>query len=133
VRGSDIGLSADIQSRWLWVSSGVRHIERMNTRTTKPVLGLLLLTLGLVVMSLGVQWLFFAGLALLVLSGLLSSRQRTKGRSSFAWLLCIGAALFLLWFSSYGMERPPLTALVAVWLASIVEEFHRWRAAGSPT
>jgi hypothetical protein len=71
--------------------------------------------------------MFFFGLAFVVLSGLLSFRQRTRTGSIVAWLLCVAAVLFLVWFSSYGAERPPFAALIAVWLSGIAEELHGWR------
>jgi len=99
----------------------------MRNPNAKLAVGLGLLTAGLIFVSLGIRWLFFAGLALVVLSGVLSFRQRTRLGSVLAWLLCIAAVIFLVLFSSYGVERPPLVGLVAVWLAGIAEELHGWR------
>jgi hypothetical protein len=99
----------------------------MKNSNTKLVFGLGFLTAGLILVSIGIRWLFFVGLAFVVLSGVLSFRQRTRSGSVIAWLFCIGAIVFLVLFSSYGVERPPLAALVAVWLSGIAEELHGWR------
>ena len=101
--------------------------ERMKNPNTKLAVSMGLLTAGMIFVSLGIRWLFFLGLALVVFSGVLSFRQRTRAGSVLAWLLCIAAGLFLVWFTSYGVERPPLVALLAVWLSGIVDELHSWR------
>jgi len=97
------------------------------TAAQQLVVGLASLTVGLVLVSFGIRWLFFSGLALILLSGMSSFRRRTRVGSILAWLFCVGAVLFLVWFSSYGVQKPPLTALAAVWLAGIAEEFYGWR------
>ena len=99
----------------------------MKNPNTKLIVGLALLTSGLVLVSVGIRWLFFLGLAFVVLSGVFSFRYRTRSGSIVVWLFYIAAITFLVLFSSDGVEAPPRAALVAVWLSGIVEEFYGWR------
>ena len=90
-----------------------------------------LLIVGLVVLSIGGRWSFFTGLALVMVSGLFSLRRDGRPRSLVAQIirtvLFIGCIAFLIWFSSFGAEKPPLAALVGVWLGFSIDEFSSWR------
>jgi hypothetical protein len=89
-----------------------------------------LLIVGLVLLSIGGRWSFFTGLALVMISALFALRA-TKPRSFAGWiirlLLWVGCMAFLIWFSSFGAEKPPIAALVGVWLGCSIEEFNTWR------
>ena len=96
----------------------------------KFVAGQTLLIAGLVILSIGARWSFFTGLALVMISALFSLRA-TRPRS-FAGLivrllLWVGCMAFLVWFSSFGAEKPPVAALVGVWLGWSIDEFNTWR------
>jgi len=102
----------------------------MKNTDIKFVAGQILLIAGLVLLSIGGRWSFFTGLALVMISALFGLRA-TRSRSLFGLiirlLLWVGCMAFLVWFSSFGAEKPPLAALVGVWLGWSIDEFNTWR------
>ena len=103
----------------------------MKNTDLKFVASQTLLVVGLVILSIGDRWSFFFGLALVMISGLFSLRRDTRLMSPVAWivriLLFIGCIAFLIWFSSFGAVKPPLAALIGVWLGFSIDEFSSWR------
>src|SRR5260370_27287832 len=95
----------------------------MKTPERKLVLCLSLLTIGLILMSLGIRWLFFPGLVLFVLSGFLSSRQQTKLGKIVQWVAIICVFGFFAWRYSSGDYKPSWVALAGVWIWCILVEF----------
>ena|SRR5579859_2376584 len=100
----------------------VMHHSRMKTPERKLILCLSLLTIGLIFMSLGIRWLFFTGLVLLVLSGFLSSRQLTKLGKIVQWVVTICVFGFFAWYYSSGFYQPSWVPLAGVWISGIVVE-----------
>ena len=102
----------------------------MKNTDIKFVASQILLVVGLVVLSIGVRWSFFTGFALVMVSALFSLRA-TKPRSFTGWIirifLWVGCMVFLFWFSSFGTEKPPIAALVGVWLGCSIDEFNTWQ------
>jgi hypothetical protein len=99
----------------------------MKNADIKFVVGSVLLTAGLVLLAIGGRWLFFTGLAMVMISGLFTLRQKAQVLSVIGWLFYIGAVLFLVWFSRLGAERPSLFILAVFWAVIVGEEFYRWR------
>jgi hypothetical protein len=90
-----------------------------------------LLIAGLVILSIGGRLTFFSGLALVVIAGAFTLRRDAQPTSRVARLLWtlfyIGCVVFLIWFTSFGAEKPPVAALVGAWLAFSIDEFSWWR------
>lgn len=107
----------------------------MKNTDIKFAAGQILLIIGLAILSIGVRWSFFAGLALVMVSGLFSLRRDvrlwTPAAQIIRILLWIGCMVFLVWFSSFGAEKLPLAALVGVWLGYSIDEFSSWRKSRS--
>ena len=89
-----------------------------------------LLIVGLIVLSIGGRWSFFTGLALVMVSGRFALRRDSRPMRFIAWIIwavfCIGFIGLLVWVSSFGAEKPPLTALIGAWLAFSVDEYYWW-------
>jgi hypothetical protein len=105
-------------------------LNAMKTTDIKFAAGQLLLIAGMVIISFGVRWSFFIGLVLMMVSalfGLRSSWPRSWSGWLFRILLWIACIAFLVWLSAFGTEKPPLAALVGVWLGWSIEEFNTWR------
>ena len=102
----------------------------MKNTDIKFVAGQMLLIAGLVLLSIGGRWSFFTGLALVMISalfGLRATRPRSFAGLVVRILLWIACMAFLIWFSSFGAEKPPVAALVGVWLGWSIDEFNTWR------
>jgi glucose dehydrogenase len=104
----------------------------MKNTDIKLVAGQILLIGGLAILSIGSRWSFFIGLAVVMISGLLSLRRSVAPRSLIANIiravLWIGCMVFLVWFFSFGDKKPPFAALVGVWLGFSIDEFNSWRS-----
>jgi len=102
----------------------------MKSTDIKFAAGQLLLTGGLAIEYIGVPWSFFTGLGLVMSSGLLSLNA-ARPKSLLGWvirpLLFVGSMIFLVWFSSFGAEKPPLAALIGVWIGVSIDEFRSWQ------
>ena len=107
-----------------------RTTRAMKNTDIKFVTGQILLIVGLFLLSIGGQWSFFTGLILVMISALFSLRA-TRPNGFAGWiirlLLWIGCMAFLAWFSSFGTEKPPIAALVGVWLGCSIDEVNTWR------
>jgi hypothetical protein len=107
----------------------------MKNTDIKFVAGQICLIIGLAILSIGVRWSFFAGLAVVMVSGLFSLRRDarlwTPAAQIIRTLLWIGCMVFLVWFSSFGAKKLPLAALVGVWLGYSIDEFSSWRKSKS--
>ena len=108
----------------------------MKNSTTKLALNLGLFAVAAALMCIGNQWLFFFGLALMVISGFLSVRPRPR----MSWparlalgLLGLAAVGVFLWLSSCGREPLPLAAACAMMLGVSITEFRDWRASRDAT
>ena len=88
------------------------------------------MTVGMILMYIGLLWLSVLGLVLLMLAGLLSSRPWTRLGNIIHWFVCIGAFVFLAWRYSSGVYRPSLEGLAAAWLAVTASAFSDWRESG---
>jgi multisubunit Na+/H+ antiporter MnhG subunit len=98
------------------------------------VAGQTLFLVGLIILSIGSHWTFFAGLALVMVSaffGLRRTRPRSSVGSIIRILLGIGCIVCLVWFSSFGAKPPPVAALIGVWLGWSIDEFSAWRKSRS--
>jgi hypothetical protein len=108
----------------------------MKNSTTKVALNLSLFAVAAALMCIGNQWLFFFGLALMVISGFLSVRPRPR----MSWpahlacgLLGLAAVGVFLWLSSWGREPLPPAAACAAILGASISEFGYWRASRGAT
>lgn len=102
----------------------------MKNTDIKFVTGQILFIVGLVLLAISGRWSFFAGLALVMVSalfGLRAMRPRSFAGLAIRILLWISGVAFLIWFSSFGAEKPPIAALVGVWLGGSIDEFSTWR------
>jgi hypothetical protein len=99
----------------------------MKNPNAKLALGLALLATGLVLMCIGIRWLFFVGLALSAVSGTASLRPRKRvagpGRL-VSWFLWIGSVVLVLWLFSFGREPLPWSLAAVAMLAAAVPELH---------
>ena len=112
------------------------HDSAMKASNAKLVTSLALLAGGAVLMCLGIRWLFFLGLALTVISGLLSMRPCTRmpwWRHAVGWVGCLGAITVFLWLSSFGREPLPWAGACAGVFAVGMMEFDHWRASRRAT
>jgi hypothetical protein len=106
----------------------------MENPTTRLIVYSTLMTLGIVLMLLGIFWLMFLGLALVMLAEFLSSRNR--GLRGF--LVCAAAAIAILlrdMHNGTAFVQGPNSflfwiALGGVWLWAVASEFQRWRTGG---
>jgi hypothetical protein len=113
----------------------------MKNGSTRLVIYSTLMTLGVVLMLLGISWLMFLGLALIMLAAFFSSKQQDGGRRLAGFLLYAGGAVaFLVWDlrdgDAFVQKSPPVwfwTALAVAWTWGIVSEFHWWRKNRSVT
>jgi hypothetical protein len=104
------------------------------------VIHLTLLTLGIVLMSLGIDWLLFLGPALIILTSFFSARPPI-GRRSAGLLVCAVSAVACFFLNlRNGNAFTPKTQsiwwripLVGLWLWGVSHEFHRWRKTRSLT
>ena len=103
----------------------------MKNPNTKLALDLALLAIGLILMCIGIRWLFFVGLAVTAVSGMVSLRPRNRvgglGRL-VSWLLWIGGAVFILWLFSFGREPLPWSLAAVAMFAAAMPELYCWRA-----
>jgi hypothetical protein len=111
--------------------TNVTIIDRMKNSNSKLVLGLALLAIGLILMCIGIRWLYFLGLGIGVVSGSLSLRPRSRVgrlRRLFVWFSQIAAFLFIVWLSSLGREPLAWSTATVVMVAVGMTEFENWRA-----
>ena len=101
--------------------------EPMNASLTRLLVCWALTTISVALLCIGIPWFFFLGLALCLASLLFSSRPRTRRWKFIGWLGSLAAAVFLVWFSSYGREPLQWVPAVAVWFSVIVTELEWWR------
>lgn len=101
----------------------------MNNSDMRFALTLSLLTAGLGLMLVGMSWLTFLGLALVVFSDSYMSRRQPKPMA--LWVCLAGVVLGLMRGSRAFSRTPPewwdATVLVGVWLWGVFSEFRRWR------
>jgi hypothetical protein len=109
----------------------------MEDSSTRLVISTTLMTLGIVLMLLGISWLVFLGLALIMLSGLFPS-QKADSRGLVAFMIYAAGALMFLILDlhdgdAFVQETQPLwfrIAMVGTWFWSVISEFRRWRKKG---
>src|ERR1035437_6172299 len=106
-------------------------MKAMENSSTRLAVNLGLFAVALSLMCIGNRWLFFMGLALMLVSGCFSVRRRPH-MSWPGWLgvglLGAAAVGVFLWLSSCGREPlNPITACVAG-LGVVVTEVGYWRA-----
>ena len=103
----------------------------MKDNNAKLALGMAFLAIALILMCIGIRWLFFLGFGLAGVSTAFSLRRRTRvgplGRLAW-WLSRIGGVLFILWLSSFGSEPMPWFAAAAVMFVVGMTEVRCWRA-----
>lgn len=99
--------------------------------STRLALNLGMFAVALSLMCIGNRWLFFIGLALMLISGCFSVRPRSR-MSLPGWLGVglVGAAAVgvFLWLSSFGREPLHLATACVAGLAVVVTEVGYWRA-----
>ena len=106
------------------------HYTLMKNTDIKFAIGQTLFVAGLVLLAISGRASFFVGLSLVMISalfGLRATRPRSFAGLAVRILLWIACMAFLIWFSSFGAEKPPIAALVGVWLGVSIEEFNTWR------
>lgn len=99
----------------------------MSASLTRLLICLGLTTGSIVLLCLGIPWLFFVGLFGCWISVPLSFRPRSGRWGIIGWLGSLGAGLFLLWLSSWGREPLPLAAALGVWFSIVTTEVQWWR------
>jgi hypothetical protein len=103
---------------------------------TKLVIHSTLWALGVVLMLLGITWLMFLGLSLIMLASFFSSQRRTGGRGLAAFLICAAAAAAILFRDlhagvAFAQEARPWwfwILILGAGLGGILSEFRRWQA-----
>jgi cellulose synthase/poly-beta-1,6-N-acetylglucosamine synthase-like glycosyltransferase len=104
--------------------------DHTNSSIVKLASGLVLLLVGAVFMCVGIRWLFFLGLAVIVLAGLFSLRPRTSVSrlgGIMSWLARLGAIALFLWLSSAGREPLSWAGACAGIFAVGMTQFSHWR------
>ena len=94
-----------------------------------------LLTIGVILMFIGISWLTFTGLTIALLSSFFSSQWPASSRILFPLLISFGWAVlqFVLSMRDGDIFRgrsPPLwywALLTGVWFWGIASEYRRWR------
>jgi len=112
------------------------HPEREKIPITRLVASLALVTAAAILMCVGIRWLFFVGLAVLAISGYLSSCSRIgvgRMRGFLNLLLWLVASAGFLWLSSFGREPLPLAAACAAVIANCISEVAYWGASRKVT
>jgi hypothetical protein len=99
----------------------------MKNPNTKPALDLALLAIGLILMCLGIRWLFFVGLALSTVCGTVSLCPRERVGRLVSWFLWIGGVVLILCLYSFGREPLPWSLAAVAMFAAAVPELHYWR------
>src|SRR5690348_6607053 len=94
----------------------------MTPPLTRLVVRLVALTIGFGLASIGTRWLFLLGLALIVFAGSFQYKHRPFVVNLAAWALCAGAVVFLIWFSAFGTQKPPVGLFVVLWAAGVINE-----------
>lgn len=112
-------------------------ITRMEKSSTRLVVYITLITLSCVLMSLGIFWLGYLGLALLMLAGFAASQ---KPDSSFLVgflvfsVIAVGSLIWDLHESvAFVQKTRPLWFFIGigfVWILSVIIEFWRWHKRG---
>ena len=92
-------------------------------------ISLMLLTVGVGVMLIGISWLTFFGLALVVVSTSTSANRRAR---VIAVLLCLAGAVFGLTRGSRAFSRDQVewwyvVVLTGSWLGAVITLFHQRR------
>jgi hypothetical protein len=106
----------------------------MENPTTRLIVYSTLMTLGVVLMLVGISWLMFLGLALVMLAELLSTGRR--GLRGFLVYAAVAIAILLRDMHdgvAFAQSPKPLwfwIALGCAWLWAIASEFQRWRTGG---
>src|SRR5881275_2384510 len=99
----------------------------MKNPNTRLALDLALLAIGLILMCIGIRWLFFVGLALSAVFGTVSLRPRERvGRVGplVSWFLWLGAVVLILWLFSFGREPLPWSLAAVAMFAAAMPEIH---------
>ena len=101
---------------------------KMADKRMAPSLGLL--TAGVGLMLVGLSWLTFLGLALVILSE--SHAYDRKLNSTALWICFAGAVLGLIQGSHSFSRTPPawwyVAMLVGIWIFGSFRQLGRWRA-----
>ena len=111
-------------------------MKAMKNSSVKLAINLGLFAVAAALMCIGNRWLYFLGLALMLVSGFLSVRPRSRmgwpGRLA-AGLLALAAVAVFLWLSSCGREPLPVAVACVGVLAVGVTELRYWRVSRSAT
>jgi hypothetical protein len=107
----------------------------MDNSKTRLLIYSMLMTLGVILILLGISWLMFLGAALIVLAAFFSSKQKAGSRRLMGFLLyAAGAVVFLFWDMhdgyAFAQKKPPIWAwvlIIGAGLGGIISEFWRWR------
>lgn len=110
-------------------------IKRMEHSGIKLMIHSTLWALGVVLMLLGITWLMFLGLGLIMLASLFSSERRTGRRRLVAFLFYAVAAAAILFRDlhagvAFAQEALPWwfwIVIIGVGLWGILSELGRWR------
>jgi hypothetical protein len=108
----------------------------MKSSNMRFAISLILLAVALVLMCIGIRWVFFLGLSLAGVSSALSSSGPTNGRGAgwlIALILQIAACLFILWLSSFGRDPLTWSTAVVVMFAVGISEFEKRKGIPSST
>jgi hypothetical protein len=112
-------------------------MERMEKSSTRLVIYSTLWILGVALMLLGITWLMFLGLTLIMLAESFSHRYRARDRTFRVVTVCIFGAITVRFLIrdlhrgvAFVLNAQPLwfwIALLGVWLWAVLSEFHQWR------
>ena len=95
-----------------------------------------LMTVGVALMLLGITWLMFFGVALIVLAAYFSSRPWVSARHGVGFVVILAAAVDTLVRHShqgdaFARETMPLwfwVSMIVLWLWAVLSEFHKsWK------
>lgn len=86
--------------------------------------------IALVLSCIANSWLFFLGLALLIISGLFSAKEKKRRHwpwNLFSWLVAIAAVVFLARVTSYGRHPLEWPFAALLWVVFVAEDLN-WGA-----
>jgi hypothetical protein len=114
---------------------------RMKNPDTRLMIYSTLMTVGVALMLIGITWLMFFGIALVVLAAYFSSQRWTGSRHVVAFIVC--AAVTVIEFvrqldhkDVFAKQNVPLwlwITLGVIWLWAVLGEFYKWRKTRSTT
>ena len=116
----------------------ISNISHMENSSCRFVVYLLLMTLGCVLMLLGISWLMFLGLALIQLGPFVVTQKPGISNLASFLMFAVSAVVFfildLIHGDAFVQNARPLwfwVTVVAAWICAIITGFLKWRKAES--